>query len=328
METKSRIGVLLLQLGSPDDPSVPAVRRYLREFLSDPRVIELPRWKWYPILYGIVLIRRPAQSAAKYQLIWDKDRGFPLKYYTQRQAEELQNRLGERFLVCYGMRYGTPAISSVLHQVCNAGIEKLLVVPLYPQYSATTTASALDALHQAFLTQRVIPALRIVPPFYRHPAYIEAECHLIREALASLEQPPDKLVFSFHGIPKRYVAAGDPYPQHVEATVKLIAQALSLSHEQYLVAYQSRFGREEWLQPYTDELLAILANQGIRRVLVITPGFVSDCLETIDEIGREARQLFRQAGGVELYRCPCLNDDPHWIDALKNIVLEELAGWV
>lgn len=320
------IAVLLLQLGSPDDAGVTAVRRYLREFLSDPRVIELPRWKWYPILYGIVLQRRPAQSAAKYQLIWDKEKGFPLKYYTQRQAEELQKRLGDHFLVRYAMRYGTPAIAPVVAELCAQQVEKLIAVPLYPQYSATTTASALDALFQILMRQRAVPALRVVPPFYQHPAYVSAECQVIRETLATLPQPPEKVIFSFHGIPQRYADAGDPYPQHVETTVSRLAAECGFLPGQYTLAYQSRFGREEWLKPYTDELLLQMARQGVKRVLVITPGFVTDCLETIDEIGREARHIFQQAGGQELYRCHCLNDHPVWIEALQRIVLEESAG--
>jgi ferrochelatase len=178
------------------------------------------------------------------------------------------------------------------------------------------------------MQQRVMPALRVVPPFFKHPAYIQAECQVIRETMSTLSEPVEKVLFSFHGIPQRYADAGDPYPRHVETTTRDLAQALQLGPERYLLAYQSRFGREEWLKPYTDELLVDLARQGIRRVLVATPGFVADCLETIDEIGREAREIFRQAGGEELYRCPCLNDHPAWIEALKTLVLEEAAGWV
>ncbi|MCS7168666.1 MAG: ferrochelatase [Gemmatales bacterium] len=328
MGRRSPIGVLLLQLGSPDDPSIRSVRRYLREFLSDQRVIELPRWKWYPILYGIVLIRRPAQSAAKYQLIWDREKGFPLKYYTQRQAEELQRKLGERFRVAYAMRYGNPAIASVVRDFVRDTIERMIVVPLYPQYSATTTASALDRLYGTLMGERWVPALRVVPPFFEHPAYIRAQTTIMRETLSKLSEVPEKWIFSFHGIPQRYADAGDPYPCHVECTVRALVECFSLHPGQYVVAYQSRFGREEWLRPYTDEVLRSLAREGVRSVFVITPGFVADCLETIDEIGREARDLFREAGGVELYRCPCLNDHPSWIEGLGSIILEEAAGWL
>jgi ferrochelatase len=328
MITRSRVGVLLLQLGSPDDPSVAAVRRYLRQFLSDPRVIELPRWLWWPILYGIVLVFRPKQSAEKYQHIWDPQTGFPLKHYTELQVRGLQERLGEKFLVGYAMRYGHPTTDETVPAMVQEGIDRLVVVPLYPQYSATTTASALDALFRTLMRQRVIPPLRIVPPFYEHAGYLEAECAIVRETVAKLDEPPEKIIFSFHGIPVRYAKAGDPYPQQVEQTVRLLAQRLGLAPEQYVLAYQSRFGREPWLQPYLDETLTTLAQKGVRRVLVVTPGFTTDCLETIDEIGREMRDLFLQAGGTQLFRCPCLNDHPTWLDALRTIVLEESVGWI
>jgi len=328
MANNNRIGVLLLQLGSPDHPGVPAVRRYLRQFLSDPRVIELPRWRWWPILYGIVLRRRPKESAAKYQRIWDPERGFPLKFYTRRQAMGLQEQLGQRFLVRYAMRYGQPATDQVVPDMIRQGVNKLIVLPLYPQYSATTTGSALDALFQTLMGQRLVPALRIVPAFYEHPAYINAECQMIREALDKLGDPPQKLIFSFHGIPVRYAQAGDPYPQQVERTVAVLVARLGLEPQQYLIAYQSRFGREPWLRPYLDETLIELARSGVRRVLVVTPGFTTDCLETIDEIGREMRELFQQAGGTHLHRCPCLNDHPCWLDALRTLVVEESASWV
>ncbi len=328
MISRDRVGVLLLQLGSPDDPSVAAVRRYLRQFLSDPRVIELPRWLWWPILYGVVLVFRPKQSAEKYQHIWDPQTGFPLKHYTERQVRGLQERLGERFLVRYAMRYGQPATDEIVPAMIQQGIDRLVIVPLYPQYSATTTASALDALFRSLMRQRVVPSLRIVPPFHEHAGYLDAECTIVRETIAKLGEPPEKIIFSFHGIPVRYAKAGDPYPQQVEQTVRLLAQRLGLAPEQYLLAYQSRFGREPWLQPYLDETLTALARQGVRRVLVVTPGFTTDCLETIDEIGREMRDLFLQAGGTQFFRCPCLNDHPAWLDALRTIVLEESAGWI
>ncbi|MCS7159518.1 MAG: ferrochelatase, partial [Gemmatales bacterium] len=274
------------------------------------------------------LVRRPAQSAAKYQRIWDQDKGFPLKYYTQQQAENLQEKLGERFRVTYAMRYGSPATAPVVRELVSAGVDRLLVVPLYPQYSATTTASALDAFYQALMHERVVPAVRVVPPFYAHPRYIDAVSQILRETLAQLGAAPERWIFSFHGIPQRYADAGDPYPRHVETTVHLLAERLGLTSEQYLLTYQSRFGREVWLKPYTEEVLVSLARQGVRSVLVATPGFVADCLETIDEIGREARDLFREAGGGELYRCPCLNDHPLWMEALATIVLEQAAGWL
>lgn len=310
---------------------MPAVRRYLREFLSDPRVIEMPRWYrpiWWSILNFRILRKRPAESAAKYQRIWKEETGSPLRYYTERQVEALQKALPEGCIVRYAMRYGWPSTREVVHQLVQEGIERLIVLPMYPQYSATTTASALDALFQALMRERRVPALRVVPPYYAHPAYLDAMVGIIREEQAHLPWAPDHYVISFHGIPLEYVQKGDPYRDHVERTTKLLVQRLNWPAGTWTQTYQSLFGKQEWLQPYTEPTLQQLAKQGIQRVFVTLPGFTADCLETIDEIGHEARQAFQQAGGQELHRCPCLNDHPLWIEAMRTIVLEEAQGWL
>lgn len=325
-------GVLLLQLGTPEAPTAEAVRPYLRQFLSDPRVIEPPdRWLRYPrlwrivwklVLHGVVLRKRPAESAHKYRRIWDRIRGMPLLYYTRRQAELLQASLGSSYVVRFAMRYGRPAISEVLHELLAGGTDRLVVVPLYPQYSATTTASALDGLFAALMRERVLPGLRIVEPYYRHPAYLRAQVDLVRAFLAGLSEPPEFYLLSFHGIPEAYVRRGDPYPQQTCWTAEQIARELGWPPGTWRLTYQSVFGKDPWLQPYTETTLIELAERGIRRVFVATPGFVADCLETIDEIGNEAREAFRRHGGLELYRCPCLNETPQWIEALRELVLE------
>jgi ferrochelatase len=320
-------GVLLVQLGTPDAATVPALRRYLRQFLGDPRVIEVPRWKWWFVLHLFILPFRPAQSAAKYQRIWNADSGSPLLHWTRRQTEELQKALPE-VPVRFGMQVGNPPLASVVHGMIESGVDRLIVLPMYPQYSATTTASATDVLFQALLRERRVPALRIVPPYYRHPAYLDAMTTVIRDDLARLTWQPDHYLLSFHGIPIRYAQSGDPYATHVKRTTAGLIQRLGWPRFKWTQTFQSLFGREEWLKPYTEQTLVRLAKQGVKRIFVATPGFTSDCLETIDEIGREAREAFQHAGGEELRQCPCLNDHPAWIEAMKTIVLEEGQGWL
>jgi ferrochelatase len=319
--------VLLVQLGTPDAPTVPALRRYLRQFLSDPRVIEAPRLPWWFILNFRILLTRPAQSAAKYRRIWDPQTGSPLLHYTRRQAEELQ-RLLPRALVRFGMQIGNPGLPLVLHELIEAGVDRLVILPLYPQYSATTTASAYDALFQAFRRERRLPALRIVPPYYDHPAYLDAIVTIIREDLARLPWQPDHYLLSFHGIPVKYVQRGDPYPEQVERTTQFLLDRLGWPEGKWTRSFQSLFGKDLWLQPYSDRTLENLARSGCRHVFVATPGFTSDCLETLDEIGHEARLLFQAAGGEDLHLCPCLNDHPVWIRALAMLVREQAEAWL
>ncbi len=322
-----RVGVLLVQFGTPDAPTVPAVRRYLRQFLSDPRVIETPPVLWWFILNFSVLRTRPKDSAVKYQRIWNAQAGFPLRFYTQRQAEKLEAVL-PGVVVRYAMQIGNPPVHEVVGQLIQAGVERLIVLPMYPQYSATTTASATDALFKALLRERRVPALRIVPPYYAHAAYLDALATILREELTGLGWEPDHYVLSFHGIPAAYARKGDPYPQQVQATTRLLLERLRWPEGKWTQTYQSIFGRQEWLRPYTEETLIHLAKRGVSRVFVATPGFTVDCLETIDEIGFEAKEAFRHAGGRELHRCPCLNDHQAWIQAMRTIVLEESKGWI
>ncbi|HEY7313378.1 MAG TPA: ferrochelatase [Gemmataceae bacterium] len=322
-----RTGVLLIQLGTPDAPTVPALRRYLRQFLGDPRVIEAPRLTWWFVLNLFILPTRPRQSAAKYQRIWDPATGSPLLHWTRRQTAELQKALPE-LPVAFGMQVGNPSLASAVHELIERGVERLIVLPMYPQYSATTTASATDVLFQALMRERRVPALRIVPPYYEHPTYLDAVTAVIRDDLARLPWQPEHYLLSFHGIPIRYAKSGDPYATHVKRTTAELIRRLDWRREMWTQSFQSLFGREEWLKPYTEHTLVRLAKAGVKRVFVATPGFTSDCLETLDEIGREAREAFQHAGGEELRQCPCLNDHPAWIEGMTTLIREEGRGWL
>lgn len=324
----ARTAVLLVNLGTPDAPEAPAVRRYLAQFLSDPRVVEIPGWAWRPILHGVILRTRPAKSAAKYATIWTPE-GSPLKVWTEKQAKLLLGALGEgghRVLVRYAMRYGNPSIAGELDALKAAGATRILVLPLYPQYSGTTTASTFDAVADWAGRTRHLPELRFVNRFHDEPLYIEA---LAQRLLAHWQQQgrPERLVLSFHGVPKRTLTLGDPYHCECQKTARLLGERLGLPPEQLLVTFQSRFGRAEWLQPYTEPTLRELARQGVRRIDVACPGFVADCLETLEEIAQECRTAFLAAGGSEFRYVPCLNDDPRWIAALAAIAQDHLAGW-
>jgi ferrochelatase len=319
--------VLLIQLGTPDAPTTPALRRYLRQFLSDRRVIEAPRIAWLLTLNFFILPTRPARSAEKYRRIWDPDHGSPLLFLTRRQTDALQKQL-PRVPVRFGMQVGNPSVASVVHELVGQGIDRLIVVPMYPQYSATTWASATDVLFHALEQERRVPAVRIAPPYYEHPAYLDALTTLIHEELAKLPWQPDHYVLSFHGIPVKYAQRGDPYTTHVKRTTFQLVQRLGWKREQWTQSFQSLFGRDQWLKPYTEPTLQRLAHAGARRIFIAMPGFTTDCLETIDEIGYEAKETFRRAGGEILHRCPCLNDHPAWIDALRRIVIEEGQGWL
>jgi ferrochelatase len=322
-----KTAVLLVQLGTPDEPTPQALRRYLRQFLSDPRVIEQPRWKWWFVLNLFILRHRPAQSAAKYQRIWDPKTGSPLLHITKLQTAALQNLLPD-VPVRFGMQVGNPPVADVVRELLRAGVDRLIVLPMYPQYSATTWASATDVLFHALMKERCVPALRIVPPYFEHPAYLDAVTTIMRDNLAKLNSSVDHFILSFHGIPISYAQRGDPYAAHVERTTAELIRRFGWPHERWTQSFQSLFGRDEWLKPYTDQTLVRLAKSGVKRVFIATPGFTTDCLETIDEIGYEAREAFQHAGGEVLHRCPCLNDHPAWIDAMRVLVTEEGKGWI
>jgi len=321
---KPRIGVLITNLGTPDAPTASALRRYLKEFLSDPRVVEVPRLLWWFILRVILLIR-PARSAKSYASVWTAD-GSPLALHTKAQALKLQNLLGNDYLVASAMRYGNPSIKSQLDGLLQQGVRKLLVLPLYPQYSATTTASTFDALSQHFQTLRWLPALRFVDGYHNHPAYIDAICSSIRQHWQNHGRA-DTLIFSYHGIPKRYLNSGDPYHCHCHNTSRLIAEKLELSENTFLTCFQSRFGREEWLTPYTDHTLMDLGKSGTKKVQIICPGFSADCLETLEEIEVENRDYFLEAGGETFEYIPALNASEEHIHCLSTIIKENLSGW-
>jgi ferrochelatase len=320
-------GILLIQLGTPDAPTAKALRPYLRQFLSDPRVIELPKLAWWPILHGYVLRTRPAASAAKYARIWDPVTGSPLRHYTERQVELLRPRF-PGVPVDVGMMVGNPRVAAVVERLIAGGVDRLVALPLFPQFSATTTASATDALFKALLGVRRVPAVRVVPPYFDHPAYLDAAVAVIRDDLGRLPWEPDHFVLSFHGIPQEYAQRGDPYAAQVVQTTRGLIERLGWPREKWTQTYQSRFGRGEWLKPYTDDVLGRLAKAGAKRVFVGLPGFTADCLETLDEIGHESAEVFRHAGGEELRACPCLNDHPKWIDALEALLREEGRGWI
>lgn len=320
--------VLLCNLGTPDAPTVPAVRRFLAEFLSDPRVVEIPRLVWLLILHLVILRVRPRQSAERYASIWTAD-GSPLTVWTFKQAKRLAGNLGERghrVTVQPAMRYGNPSVPKVLDELKAAGVTRVLVLPLYPQYAASTTASISDAVGAWARRARHVPEFRFVNRFHDDPGYIAA---LARSTAAHWAEHgrPDKLVMSFHGIPKRSETLGDPYASECRRTAQLLSEALGLPANDYIVTFQSRLGRAEWLQPYTEPTLVTLARQGVRRVDVICPGFTSDNLETLEEINQEAREAFMKAGGETFRYIPCLNDQVDWIRALTNIAERHLQGW-
>ncbi|RFO98426.1 ferrochelatase [Rhodoferax lacus] len=323
-----RTAVLLCNLGTPDEPTTKAVRRYLAEFLSDQRVVEIPRLLWLLILHGIILRFRPAKSAAKYASIWTPE-GSPLKVWTEKQAKLLQGWLGQRnhhVKVRWAMRYGSTSIASQLDALKADGVTRVLVVPAYPQYSATTTASVFDAVYQWAQKTRALPELRFINHYHDHPDYISA---LAASVLRHWKKNglPDKLVMSFHGIPERSLHLGDPYHCECFKTARLLTEKLGLSKDQCQVTFQSRLGRAKWLEPYTEPTLIAMGKAGVKRVDLICPGFTSDCLETLEEINMEAREAFLHAGGQTFHYIPCLNDDPEWITALCNVTQQHLLGW-
>jgi len=324
-------GVLLTNLGTPDAPDTPALRRYLKEFLWDPRVVEVPRPVWWLILNGIILRTRPAKSAAAYQGVWDQlGEGSPLLAVSRRQQEGLQQRLEARFdgpvKVALGMRYGNPSLAAGLAELNRAGARRILVLPLYPQYSGSTTGSTFDAVTQELQQWRWIPELRFVQHYPKDPGYIAALASSIRDHWAE-HGPPDRLVMSFHGVPKRYLLQGDPYHCECHATARLLAEALELPEGRWQVTFQSRFGRAEWLKPYTDETLKALPGEGVKRVDVVAPGFPADCLETLQELNEENREYFLEAGGEAFHYIPALNDRADHLDALADLAARHSQGW-
>jgi ferrochelatase len=318
-----RVGVLLVNLGSPDAPDVPAVRRFLREFLSDPRVIEIPALLWKPILNLLILNIRPRTTAANYAKVWTPD-GSPITVYTARQAQALQQRLGPGLLVDWAMRYGSRSIGERLDAMMAAGCDRILLAPLYPQYSAATNATVVDEAARALKAMRWQPALRTLPPYYDNPDHIAALAQSIREGLAGLDFTPDLILTSFHGMPMRTLEAGDPYHCQCRKTGRLLAEALGLPVR---VTFQSRFGRAEWLRPYTDDTLMALPGEGVRKIAVVCPGFAADCLETLEEVAMEGRDEFLEAGGTDFAYIPCLNASDTGIAMLEALIARELAGW-
>ncbi|MDQ1077710.1 ferrochelatase [Pseudoroseomonas cervicalis] len=321
-----RSGVLLVNLGTPDSTRYWDVRRYLSEFLSDRRVIEINPLLWQPLLQGVILTTRPFRSGAAYRRIWNTALDeSPLRSFTRSQAEKLQHAFPEDGpLIDWAMRYGRPSIAEKLEAMQDQGCDRILVVPLYPQYSATTTATVNDQVFRALMRMRRQPTIRIAPPFPDHPLYIEGLAKSVRETLATLPQAPQLLVASFHGLPRRYVKAGDPYPAECNRTMRALRASLGLTARDFPMTFQSRFGREPWLEPYTDERITSLPKRGITRVAVITPGFLSDCIETLDEIGHELREEFLEAGGETLTVIPCLNDTPDAIRLLRALVRDNM----
>jgi len=320
----NKIGVLLINLGTPDAPDAGAVRRYLGEFLSDRRVVEIPQLLWQPILRGPILMTRPRKSARAYKEVWTEG-GSPLAVFTRDTAVALRAALGTRVMVDWAMRYGNPAISVRLKAMIAAGCDRILLAPLYPQYCAATTATALDAAFATLTGLRAQPAIRTLPPYYADPAYIEALRVSTEGQLAGLNFVPDLLIASFHGMPERTRQLGDPYHDQCLATEGLLAQALG---REVRVTFQSRFGRAKWLGPATDEVLRSLPGEGVRKVAVLTPGFSADCLETLEEIAIRGAEDFLSSGGHHFAHLSCLNASPEAIDLYRHLIDRELAGWV
>ncbi|WP_375249287.1 ferrochelatase [Sphingomonas sp.] len=320
---RPRIGVLLINLGTPDAPDARSVKRYLAEFLSDRRVVEIPAIAWQPILRGIILNTRPKKSAHAYGQVWS-EAGSPLAAVTRAQAEALKGAFGDEVLVDWAMRYGNPAIAERLHALKEAGCERILLAPLYPQYCAATTATANDKAFLALAGMRWQPAIRTLPPYHDDPAYIGALAANVRTALAALSFTPDAVITSFHGMPQRTLELGDPYHCHCRKTARLLGEALGM---ELTVAFQSRFGRAKWLEPATDTTLEAMPARGIRKVAVVAPGFSADCLETLEELAIRGRESFVAKGGEEFAYLPCLNDTAEGIAMLRTILSRELEGW-
>jgi ferrochelatase len=326
-----RIGVLLVNLGTPDSADASGVRVYLKEFLSDPRVIEDQGLLWKLVLNGIILRTRPAIKARDYQKIWNTDKNeSPIKTITRAQSDKLAAAIADQdhVVVDWAMRYGNPSIASRIEALTAQGCDRLLVVPLYPQYSAATSATVCDEVFRVLAAMRAQPTLRVTPPYYEDPDYIEALALSINAHLKTLPFEPELIVASFHGMPKKYVDKGDPYLAQCIATTESLRKRMGLDASKLLLTFQSRFGSDEWLQPYTDKTIEQLAKDGVRRIAVVTPGFSADCLETLEEIAQENAGIFRHNGGEQFAAIPCLNDSDAGMDVIRQLVLRELQGWI
>jgi protoporphyrin/coproporphyrin ferrochelatase len=330
---RAKTGVLLANLGTPDNHDYWSMRRYLNEFLSDKRVIDYPSWKWQPLLQLIILSKRPFTSGANYRSIWNHDKGeSPLmtitKDQTARVTEQMQARFGERVMVDFCMRYGNPSTASKVRAMVAAGCERILFFPLYPQYAGATSATACDQFFRALMTEKWQPAVRTVPAYYDHPLFIEALAQSVERAWQAADETPEVLVASYHGMPKRYLLEGDPYHCQCAKTTRLLRDRLGWEEGRIQTTFQSVFGSEEWLRPYTVDHVADLARRGVKRLAVVAPAFSADCIETLEEINEEIRESFEAAGGERFTYIPCLNDDAAHIDALCTIIEENLCGWL
>lgn len=328
-KVKNRVGVLLLALGTPDAATPGALRRYLAEFLSDPRVIEFPRLLWLPILYGPILTFRPKRSAKAYAQIWNTEKDeSPLRTITRDQADELQTRLGDDVLVRWTFRYGSPNIQSVVEEMREAGVDKIVFFPLYPQYSATTTATAADKFFDALKTLRWQPAIRTVPSYFDDRRYIAALAESVRDDLKTLDWTPERILASYHSIPHAYWDRGDPYPCHCFKTTRLLGEALHMGSDHLLTSFQSRVGRAKWVSPYSIDMVRDLAREGVKKLAVMSPGFSADCVETLEEIDMELRDAFLEAGGTHFHYIPALNAGDAGMAMLEAIVRQEGSGWL
>jgi protoporphyrin/coproporphyrin ferrochelatase len=326
-----RVGLLLINLGTPEDTSYWPMRRYLKEFLSDRRVIEINRAAWWLILHGVVLTTRPKRSGHAYERIWNRELDeSPLRTITRAQSDKLAEAMAAepRILVDWAMRYGTPAIGPAIERMKAEGCDRIVLFPLYPQYSAATVATAIDKAFEWLGTMRWQPSVRTVPPYHDHPSYIDALARSVRAHIDEIGWKPEVILASFHGLPEASLAKGDPYHCHCHKTTRLLRSALGLGEDKLLIAFQSRFGRAEWLKPYTDDTVAELARGGVRNLMVITPGFAADCVETLEEIAIGTRQVFLDGGGERFSLVPCLNDSPRSVAMLGEIARRELLGWL
>tara|TARA_B110000971_G_scaffold220534_1_gene264377 strand:- start:804 stop:1814 length:1011 start_codon:yes stop_codon:yes gene_type:complete len=324
-----KTGLLLVNLGTPTSPDKKGLRPYLKQFLSDRRVIEASPLIWQPILRGIILNTRPKKSAKAYAKIWRQESNeSPLRYYTRRQAELLQEALGEGVIVDWAMRYGAPSIDDKIQAMKDAGCERISIMALYPQYSATTSASVYDEVFRSLLKLRWQPAVRTAAPWHDHPAYIEALAQSVTQHIDTLDWTPDVIIASFHGLPQVYFDKGDPYHCHCAKTARLLREQLGMDDTQLKLTFQSRFGPTQWLQPYTDKTVVEMAEAGTKKIAVVTPGFISDCVETLEEIGIELQGDFKEAGGTHFTTVPCLNETQPSVDLLKNLALRDLSGWI
>lgn len=326
-----RIGVLLLNLGTPDGTSYWPMRRYLKQFLSDPRVIEEPRWKWWPILNLIILTVRPSKKGKDYETIWNKDKDEgPLKTITRSQTEKLRARLGKdgRIIVDWAMRYANPSTESRINWLMEQGCDRILLVPLYPQYAAATSATACDDAFRALMRMRWQPYVRVAPAYFEDPAYIEALAQSMERDLKRLDFEPEKIIATFHGMPQKYLQKGDPYHCQCQKTSRLLRERLGIPADKWLTTFQSRFGNDPWLQPYTDETVERLAKEGVKRLVLVAPGFSADCLETLEELDGENREIFEHNGGEKFAYLPALNDSDEGMDVIEVVVRRELMGWI